>query len=170
MSESNNAGLAEATARGLGTLSPTEALQAWQFTDRLSGDYFAIAPILSTTAATPILSDLQPADHLEHTAQASALDDIATDPATLAEDLRIQVAAELRLDPADVDPRRPLSEMGMDSVMTVALRARLLRRYGADLPPTIMWNQPTVHALAEQVTEQLIVRSEASCRTLAAVS
>jgi 6-methylsalicylic acid synthase len=70
-------------------------------------------------------------------------------------DVREQVAAELNLDPADVELKRPLVELGVDSVMTVALRVRLQRRYGLDLPPTILWARPTVAALSEHVTEGL---------------
>ena len=70
-------------------------------------------------------------------------------------DVREQVAAELNLDPVNVELKRPLVELGVDSVMTVALRVRLQRRYGLDLPPTILWARPTVAALSEHVHEDL---------------
>ena len=43
----------------------------------------------------------------------------------------------------------------MDSVLLVTFRARLLRRYGVDLPQTILWNQPTIRALAAYLSETL---------------
>ena len=59
-----------------------------------------------------------------------------------------QVAAELNMDPEDIPLERPLVELGVDSVLTVALRVRLTRRFGVDLPPTILWSNPTVGAVS----------------------
>ena len=59
-----------------------------------------------------------------------------------------QVAAELNLAPEDIAIDRPLLELGVDSVLTVALRVRLHRCFAVDLPPTILWSNPTVRALA----------------------
>nr|WP_278186387.1 acyl carrier protein [Streptomyces triculaminicus] len=75
-------------------------------------------------------------------------------------DVREQVAAELNLDAPAVELKRPLVELGVDSVMTVALRVRLQRRYALDLPPTILWAKPTVAALAGHVYDSLCPPSE----------
>ncbi|PRC50597.1 hypothetical protein C6A85_68565, partial [Mycobacterium sp. ITM-2017-0098] len=53
------------------------------------------------------------------------------------------VAAELGLSDAEVDPRVPLVETGVDSIMTVALRRALEKRTGLVLPPTLLWEHPT---------------------------
>jgi 6-methylsalicylic acid synthase len=73
-------------------------------------------------------------------------------------DVREQVAAELNLTAADVEPKRPLVELGVDSLLTVALRVRLHYRYGIELPSTILWGHPTVAALSGHLAETLKAR------------
>ncbi|MFC8382846.1 type I polyketide synthase [Nocardia sp. NPDC057272] len=66
------------------------------------------------------------------------------------------IAAEMRLpDPADLNPRRPLLEQGLDSVMTVTIRKKLEKRFGHKLQATVFWQQPTVVAIADHLTEML---------------
>ncbi|SCG47854.1 type I polyketide synthase [Micromonospora rifamycinica] len=66
------------------------------------------------------------------------------------------IAGEMRLSAGELDRRRPLVEQGMDSVMTVVVRRRLQRRFGHDLPTTLLWQQPTVAAIAGFITELLL--------------
>lgn len=40
--------------------------------------------------------------------------------------------------------------------MTVVVRRRLQRRFGHDLPTTLLWQQPTVAAIAGFITELLL--------------
>ena len=47
-----------------------------------------------------------------------------------------------------VDPRQPLNEMGLDSLMAVELRNTLAAAAGATLPATLLFRYPTVEALA----------------------
>jgi len=61
------------------------------------------------------------------------------------------VATELRLPAAELDPRRPLTEMGIDSVMSIAIRGRLQRKLRVDLPATLLWTCPSVARIAEFV-------------------
>jgi NAD(P)-dependent dehydrogenase (short-subunit alcohol dehydrogenase family)/acyl carrier protein len=44
------------------------------------------------------------------------------------------VAAVLRLSPENVDRRRPLNRLGMDSLMATEIRTRIKREYGTDIP------------------------------------
>ncbi|WP_434739765.1 type I polyketide synthase [Micromonospora sp. SH-82] len=164
LSENLTTTMTEANSRGLEAVSVSEAFRAWSFADRFQADYQAILRVLPTPPnlpRVPMLRELVPpaAD-----AGAAAGDGVTFDLADLDEatgrdritaDVREQVGAELNLDAADVELKRPLVELGVDSVMTVALRVRLLRRYGLDLPPTILWAKPTVAALAGHVYEAL---------------
>lgn len=60
------------------------------------------------------------------------------------------VASVLDLpDAADVDPRVALPELGMDSVMTVALRKQLQQALRVKVPPTLVWGHPTVSHLVK---------------------
>ncbi|NBE82940.1 acyltransferase domain-containing protein [Micromonospora sp. NEAU-HG-1] len=74
------------------------------------------------------------------------------------EEVRRQIATEMRLAVDDLHPRRPLAEQGLDSVMTVVIRRRLEKRLGLGLPTTVFWQQPTVTAIADHVTGLLSSR------------
>ncbi|PRC62159.1 hypothetical protein C6A85_04565, partial [Mycobacterium sp. ITM-2017-0098] len=54
------------------------------------------------------------------------------------------------------DPRVPLVETGVDSIMTVALRRALEKRTGLVLPPTLLWEHPT--AVGKVDKKQLVAR------------
>ncbi|WP_262391527.1 KR domain-containing protein [Nocardiopsis sp. CNR-923] len=149
----------EANSRGLEAVSTAEALRAWDFGTRFQSGYQAVLralPAPSGALRPPMLRDLEIAaeaadssgEWLAHIA------DLSEEEARerVFADVCEQVAAELNLDPSEIEPRRPLVEMGVDSVMTVALRVRVRARYGTDLPPTILWAKPSVEALADHLS------------------
>ncbi|MEV4805672.1 beta-ketoacyl synthase N-terminal-like domain-containing protein [Nonomuraea sp. NPDC049421] len=70
-------------------------------------------------------------------------------------EVRAEIAAVMRLDPDDLALRRPLVEQGLDSVMTVMVRRRLERRFGCRLPATLLWQQPTITAIAAHLAQLL---------------
>ncbi|GIF16434.1 type I polyketide synthase [Actinoplanes teichomyceticus] len=161
MSESITMTMLEANARGLDAVSVPEALRCWAFADRYASPYQAVLRVLPTPGArVPMLRELD-ATRNESTPDngPQAVDWTALTPDELRERVAIavgeQVAAELNLAAGDVDVRRPLVELGVDSVMTVALRVRLQRTFGLDLPPNILWSRPHIAALTDHITEAL---------------
>nr|SBO97016.1 Malonyl CoA-acyl carrier protein transacylase [Nonomuraea gerenzanensis] len=70
-------------------------------------------------------------------------------------EVRAEIAAVMRLDLEDLAVRRPLVEQGLDSVMTVMVRRRLEKRFGCRLPATLLWQQPTISAIADHLVELL---------------
>ena len=58
-------------------------------------------------------------------------------------------------DAGDVDPKVALPELGMDSVMTVALRNQLQKSLGVKVPPTLVWGHPTVSHLAKWFSDKV---------------
>jgi len=60
-----------------------------------------------------------------------------------------------------IDPRQPLQELGLDSLMAVQLRKRLATWVGIELPPTLLYNCPTVEQLTAHLTQ--CVNSEGAC-------
>ena len=57
--------------------------------------------------------------------------------------------------PDSFDVRRPLMEMGLDSVMTLVIRRRLEKLFRLALPATLLWDRPTVTAIAGFLAERL---------------
>jgi 6-methylsalicylic acid synthase len=164
MSESISTTMMEANSRGLEAVSPAEAFRAWSFADRYRTPYQAILRTLPTppnSPKVPMFRELTAttADPGESDGQNFVIDWAGSSEEEIREqvitDVREQVAAELNLAGEDVEVRRPLVELGIDSVMTVALRVRLQRRYGLDLPPNILWNKPTVVALSGHLVDSL---------------
>jgi len=62
-------------------------------------------------------------------------------------------ATEIRVDPTHLDLHRPLAEMGVDSLMTMGILARLEQRFRVPLPSTLLWSRPTVAAVADHLAE-----------------
>ncbi|MEU5053668.1 type I polyketide synthase, partial [Streptomyces sp. NPDC021096] len=71
--------------------------------------------------------------------------------------VRTQVAAVLgHTTPADVDPTRPFQELGFDSLTAVELRNRLSTATGLRTAATVIFDYPTVTALAGHVLGELM--------------
>ena len=49
----------------------------------------------------------------------------------------------------------PLVEIGVDSIMTVAVRRQLEKQTGLALPPTLLWEHPTAAAVTARIVELL---------------
>jgi hypothetical protein len=80
----------------------------------------------------------------------------------LAEHIAGRVVRVLGLDPSHtIDPLRPLKEMGIDSLMAVELRNGLKAdlRLDGGLPATLVFDHPTVDAIAAYLTEVVLTPS-----------
>ncbi len=53
-----------------------------------------------------------------------------------------------------IDPSADFDRLGVDSSLAVALLAELEERYGVDLPPEALFENPTINAIAEHVQHQ----------------
>lgn len=141
----------EAEARGMAGISAAEAFRCWSFADRFEFPYYAILRVLPERAL-PIFAQLTEVSEGAQSNKTEAVDwsSLPADElgGRVITEVHEQVAAELNMDPEDIPLERPLVELGVDSVLTVALRVRLTRRFGVDLPPTILWSNPTVGAVS----------------------
>jgi acyl carrier protein/NADP-dependent 3-hydroxy acid dehydrogenase YdfG len=71
--------------------------------------------------------------------------------------IREEVGMVLGIDSLQhIDPRQGFFEMGMDSLTSVELRARLEADLGKSLPKTLTFNYPNVEALTEYVAVQVL--------------
>lgn len=64
--------------------------------------------------------------------------------------IRQCIATVMKMSDIDeIDPRIPLADYGVDSVMTIALRQKLQSSLKIKVPQTLMWNYPTVAAMTD---------------------
>jgi acyl transferase domain-containing protein/acyl carrier protein len=66
------------------------------------------------------------------------------------------VTAVMGVPAGRLDPDRPLSELGLDSLMAVELRNRLMTLSGLRLASTLLFDQPTPNALCRYLEGQLL--------------
>jgi acyl transferase domain-containing protein/acyl-CoA synthetase (AMP-forming)/AMP-acid ligase II/acyl carrier protein len=62
-----------------------------------------------------------------------------------------RISEMLGIDPREVDPRRPFSEYGLDSLKSVEITRDLEDRLGRKVSPTLAWDYPTVEAAARHL-------------------
>jgi acyl carrier protein len=58
------------------------------------------------------------------------------------------LARSLRVEAREVDPHRPFPELGMDSIAAVELSGDLELWLARKVPPTVVWDYPTIALLA----------------------
>jgi phthiocerol/phenolphthiocerol synthesis type-I polyketide synthase C len=66
-----------------------------------------------------------------------------------------EVATSLRVPPSEIDPTKPLADYGLDSIEVAAVAGRLedwLNRY---VSPALLWEHPTIAAVAAQVAAEV---------------
>jgi len=68
--------------------------------------------------------------------------------------------AEMQMSITELDTARLLAGLGLDSVMMLAIRRKLEKRFRSALPATLMWTAPTITAVADYFTERLLVAEQ----------
>jgi acyl carrier protein len=126
-------------------------LPAVAFADTNWAEARRILPIL----ATPLFSDSRTRASSSPVDESLAERLVALDPDAALALLKTVVAEEaatiLRLPGESVDPLRPLSEMGMDSLMAVELRLALENRLRIDLPLVSLAEGTSVASIAARL-------------------
>ncbi|WP_082909280.1 type I polyketide synthase [Mycolicibacterium iranicum] len=152
---------AQLEALGMGTVGADDALRALDVAMRGDEPNVVVLPLLPEASAVPMFADVAPsADSAPDGVEELAGPGDADLDEWVARQVIEAVAAELGLVTDDVDPRVPLVETGVDSIMTVALRRALEKRTGLALPPTLLWEHPTAAAVTGRIVELLTPQGE----------
>ncbi|KAE8387617.1 hypothetical protein BDV23DRAFT_174528 [Aspergillus alliaceus] len=123
---------AELATKGITGISREEAFQAWMHISKYLHISSHHQPPLAASRGLHS-PPLTPADRL----------------GSLSKQVRECVANVLQMESEEVASQEPLSNMGMDSVMTVLLRGLLQKALGVLIPPNLTWSHPTVDHIAK---------------------
>jgi len=164
---------AELDSKGITSISRDEAFTAWDHVAKYDISHGVVlrSRVLEADEVLPmdILEDIavRNSPPVEETSSgaSSTTDSLASQEtvpapgperiAYLVSKIAECVAVVLQLPSvSDVDPKVALPELGMDSVMTVALRKRLQSSLGVKVPPTLVWGHPTVSHLAKWFSDK----------------
>jgi len=130
--------------QGLGFLEPREGLDLFESLLGRSGrvlalkvDFEALRPWVGRELR-PLLAECLPLSGKEP-------EPSIQDPEKL---VRLHASRILGLSPETLDPRRPLRDYGLDSLMALELRKELGQALGRNLPATLAFDQPTIEEQA----------------------
>jgi phthiocerol/phenolphthiocerol synthesis type-I polyketide synthase A len=84
--------------------------------------------------------------------------------------LRTIIAAELRLPEAELDTDRPFAELGLNSLMAMAIRHEAEQFVGIELSATMLFNHPTVASLTDYLTNLVAPQGDSYIDQMAALS
>jgi phthiocerol/phenolphthiocerol synthesis type-I polyketide synthase B len=155
--ERNVSGMAR---QGIGAFAPAQgaALFAWLCTRSTAS--VAVLPIEWSVFARSrsgrrgeLFSDIQGASAADVSTSDVATTLLGADSQRRRQILhgvvRQTVGRVLKIAPAQLDARKALGAMGLNSLMAMELHNRLETAVGRPLPATLAWNHPTVDALVE---------------------
>ncbi|KAG6365908.1 hypothetical protein INS49_000084 [Diaporthe citri] len=164
---------AELEARGISDITRDEAFMAWDRAASLDTSQAVVLRALpldddDEDPPHPILQDISPRRPAPATRGVSGQSTAgsgtmcpsrpASGPALeqyISEALRSAAAATLGTGDEDIDASSALSELGMDSVMTVQFRTKVQRSLRVQMAPTLLWKCPTLAHLVKHFMMEL---------------
>jgi acyl carrier protein len=118
--------------------------------------------LLAAPVFAELASELAPKPATEQAPQGEMLRDVLLALTSgrqrrerLESHLQEQLAQTLRIAKAHVSPQTAFGTLGLDSLMSIELRNRFERSLGVTLSSTMIWNYPTVEALACYLAERM---------------
>jgi phthiocerol/phenolphthiocerol synthesis type-I polyketide synthase A len=133
-------------------VTPDEAFAAWAYLERYDVAQAVMAPMPSSDEpATTEPQQMSPA-WSEMPAE-EVLRELETG-------LRTILARELQMPEADLPSDLPFAELGLNSVMAMSVRRDTEQFVGIELSATMLFNYPTVVALAEHLAKKLVPQAE----------
>ncbi|KAF3034317.1 t1pks [Didymella heteroderae] len=152
----------ELNSKGVTDITVQEGLQAWMHLDGLDTDHAVV-----TKTRVLEFDEVLPCELIQDVVQRRAAPAVSATKAPITTvaaakpksgpELKAHLKAEIKgclsrvlhLGAEEIDDRAAISDLGVDSVMTVALRQQLQKAMGVTVPPTLTWNHPTIGHLVE---------------------
>ena len=144
--------LQELERLGSRPISAEEAFAAWDHLARYDVAQAVMAPLPSTDGS----ADAEPKATSPAWAEMPA-DDVVRE---LQAGLRAILARELQMPEAELELDRPFAELGMNSVMAMSVRRDTEQFVGIELSATMLFNYPTIVALAEHLAKKVLPQTE----------
>ncbi|KAI2604431.1 acyl transferase domain-containing protein [Hypoxylon fragiforme] len=162
----------ELQSKGITDITCEEAFSAWEHLSKYDVEQAVVTRTLAydegESAPCPLMEEITVRRPRERDSSSSGAPaegakgesaDRPTDTAELKKWLDIKIreslASILKIgDIEDIDPRVALSDIGVDSVMTIVLRQKLQSVLKVKVPQTLTWNHPTVTAIIEYFVKQ----------------
>jgi 6-methylsalicylic acid synthase len=149
--------------QAFGDITISEALRAWEYADATDAVYNVVVRPTQPPSGSPrkpIFEHIEnpttitPSNdgHAEVTLTGLASDEL---PSAVAAEVHQNLATETGIPIDRIEPDRPFADLGVDSVMAIAVRGRLQRSTGLDLPVTVLWTHPTPDALTRYLCDRL---------------
>ncbi len=88
------------------------------------------------------------------------------EPAVILDWLMLKFSEWLEVEPTELDPRKPVTIYGLDSISAVTLSVDLEDALGIELQTALLWDHPTLEGLANYLSEELSRQGVASLPTL----
>jgi len=64
-----------------------------------------------------------------------------------------RIAKRLTMEPEEIPTDQPVTRLGIDSTEAVVISGELQEWLGRRVPPTVVWDHPTIDALARHLGE-----------------
>lgn len=152
----------ELSSKGITDITCEEGFQAWEHLSAYNTDHAVVTRARVLEADEPIpyplVAEIAPRRaRASHPTMAIDAPELSSSKPSSGPELKVWlgtkikecIGAVLHLDVEEIDDRAAIADLGVDSVMTVALRQKLQQVMGVKVPPTLTWNHPTVGHLVE---------------------
>ncbi len=150
--------LQELERLGSRAISADEAFAAWDHLARYDVAQVVMAPMASTSATDGAKGSASAEPRVATPAWSEmSAEDVRSE---LQTGLRAILARELQLAEADLDSDRPFAEYGLNSVMAMSVRRDTELFVGIELSATMLFNYPTIVALAEHLAKKVSPQPE----------
>jgi phthiocerol/phenolphthiocerol synthesis type-I polyketide synthase A len=147
----------ELSRLGLRELAADEAFAAWEYLHRNDIAQAVVVP-MSSSSGEDEAGTAPPANGASSPEAAAAWSTMPADEVRnqLIAKIRAILARELRTTESELDTDRPFIELGLNSMMAMAIRRDIESLVVLQLSATMLWNHPTVDLLAAYLTARLV--------------